>query len=78
MPKTRVFKNGNSQAVRIPSEIQYERLDIEYEIERQGEVITIRPVKRPLNRLMDKFGAFSPAFLSEERDQEFEDRRDAL
>ncbi len=42
--RTRVFQSGNSQAVRIPKEIQFERLDVEYEIERQGEVIIIRPV----------------------------------
>ena len=78
MVKTRVFKNGNSQAVRIPSEFQYERLDIEYEIERNGEMITIRPAQRPLNRLMDKFRAFSDDFMADGREQEIDDRRDAL
>ncbi len=37
--RTRVFQSGNSQAVRIPKEIQFERLDVEYEIERQGDVV---------------------------------------
>ena len=78
MAKTRVFRHGNSQAVRIPSDIQYERLDIEYEIERNGEIITIRPVKRPLNRLMDKFRAFSDDFMADDREQEVDDRRDTL
>ena len=78
MAKTRVFRNGNSQAVRIPSDIQYERLDIGYEIERNGEIITIRPAKRPLNRLMDKFRAFSDDFMADEREQEVDDRRDTL
>lgn len=78
MAKTRVFKNGNSQAVRIPSEIQFERMDIEYEIERNGETITIHPAKRPLNRLMEKFGAFSDDFMAGEREQGLDDRREAL
>ena len=43
---TRIFKNGNSQAVRIPSDLAYERTDIELEIERLGEQIRIRPVRR--------------------------------
>jgi len=34
--RTRVFQSGNSQAVWIPKEIQFDRLDVEYEIERQG------------------------------------------
>ena len=44
--KTRVFQSGNSQAIHIPKEIQFERLDIEYEIERQGDQIIVRPVPR--------------------------------
>ena len=28
MPTTRIFKSGNSQAVRIPKELQFERIDI--------------------------------------------------
>lgn len=78
MAKTRVFRNGNSQAVRIPSEIQFERLDIEYEIERNGETITIHPAKRSLNRLMEKFAAFSDDFMVDGREQGSDDRRDAL
>jgi len=34
MPRTRVFKSGNSQAVCIPAEIAYEDPDIELEITR--------------------------------------------
>ena len=33
MQTTKVFRNGNSQAIRIPSELAYERTDIELEIE---------------------------------------------
>jgi len=48
MHTTRAFKNGNSQAVRIPADLAYENTDIELEIERQGEEIRIRPVRRSL------------------------------
>jgi antitoxin VapB len=48
MPRTRIFKSGNSQAVRIPSELAYADLDIELEITRLGEVITIFPVRKSL------------------------------
>jgi antitoxin VapB len=42
MPRTRVFKSGNSQAVRIPAELA--DTDIDLEITRLGDVITIFPL----------------------------------
>jgi antitoxin VapB len=48
MPRTRVFKSGNSQAVRIPAELAYADLEIELEITRLGEVITIFPARKSL------------------------------
>jgi antitoxin VapB len=49
VPRTRVFKSGNSQAVRIPAELAYADLDIELEIMRLGEVITIFPARKSLS-----------------------------
>lgn len=46
--RTRVFKSGNSQAVRIPAEIAYADMRAELEIARVGDVITIYPAKRSL------------------------------
>ncbi len=40
---TKIFRNGNSQAVRIPAELAYERSDLEVEIERVGDELHIRP-----------------------------------
>ncbi len=48
MSRTRVFKSGNSQAVRIPAEIAYDNTDIELEISRMGDVITIMPARESL------------------------------
>ena len=44
MPLTRLFRSGNSQAVRIPAEIAYENTDATLRISRVGDVITIFPV----------------------------------
>lgn len=41
--RTHIFQNGDSQAVRIPKELQFEQLDVEYEIERQGDRLIIAP-----------------------------------
>ncbi len=46
MPLTKVFKSGNSQAVRIPAELAYADMNEELQITRVGDVITIWPVKR--------------------------------
>lgn len=40
---TRVFKSGNSQAVRIPAELAYADTQAEFQITRMGDVITIYP-----------------------------------
>lgn len=75
MHTTRAFKNGNSQAVRIPADLAYERTDIELEIEREGDEIRIRPARRSLSGVLTKFARFSAGFMVEERcDQEQTDR----
>lgn len=73
--RTRVFQSGNSQAVRIPKELQFGRLDVEYEIERQGDSLIIRPVGDSLEQVLDRFAAFSEDFMVEGRpDQGDQDR----
>lgn len=65
---TRVFKSGNSLAVRIPWELGFDEAGREVEIERQGDTIIIRPVqKRSLAGLMDKFAAFPSDLMIEGR-----------
>jgi antitoxin VapB len=49
MSRTRVFKSGNSQAVRIPAEIAYADMDVDLEITRMGDVITIVPARKSLH-----------------------------
>jgi antitoxin VapB len=48
VPRTRVFKSRNSQAVRIPAELAYADMDIDLEITRLGDVITIFPARNSL------------------------------
>lgn len=78
MQTTRVFRNGNSQAVRIPSELAYERTDIELEIERIGDEIRIRPARRSLAGVLGKFARFSPDFMAEGRGEQEQAERDSL
>ena len=78
MHTTRVFRNGNSQAVRIPADLAYERSDIELEIERVGDEIRIRPMRRPLTCVLEKFAKFGPDFMSEGRGDQEQAEREGL
>ena len=65
---TRIFKSGNSFAVRIPKNMMPEEVPEDAEIKYSGGVWTIMPIyKRKLTGLAEKFGAFSPGFMSEGR-----------
>jgi antitoxin VapB len=78
MQTTKVFRNGNSQAIRIPAELAYERTDIELEIERVGEEIRIRPVRRRLAGVLKKFARFGPDVMAEGRGDQEQAEREAL
>jgi antitoxin VapB len=54
MPLTRIFKSGNSQAVRIPAELAYDDLSIDLRITRLGDVITIYPARESLKDAVAK------------------------
>jgi len=68
MAKTRVFKSGNSQAVRIPAEIAYPDTDIELEITRLGDVVTILPVRGSLVEAVATLRRMPKPTTVEERD----------
>lgn len=78
MHSTKAFKNGNSQAVRIPADLAFERTDIELEIERVGNELRIRPARRPLAGVLDKFAKFGADFMAEGRGEQEQAEREAL
>ncbi|MGB3877022.1 antitoxin [Shinella zoogloeoides] len=78
MHRTRVFRNGNSQAVRIPSDLAYENTEVEMEIERVGDELRIRPARRSLAGVLDRFARFSPDFMAEGRGDQEQAERDTL
>ncbi|AOK57795.1 type II toxin-antitoxin system VapB family antitoxin [Burkholderia ubonensis] len=73
---TRLFKSGNSQAVQIPADLAYERSDIELEIERVGDEIRIRPARRRLVGVLEKFAKFGPDFMADGRGEQEHAKRD--
>ncbi|HEX5393670.1 MAG TPA: type II toxin-antitoxin system VapB family antitoxin [Rhodocyclaceae bacterium] len=74
---TRVFKSGNSLAVRIPKELAFPDGTQDVEIERVGNTLVVKPVeRRSLKGVMDAFAAFPPGFMSEGREFHEQKERD--
>ena len=78
MTATKLFKIGNSQAVRIPAELAYANWDLELVIERHGEELRIRPARRRLGDLLGKLSRFSPGFMAKGRKRTVQSERDGL
>lgn len=77
MHKTRLFRNGNSQAVRIPAEIAYPESDAELEIRREGDELRIRPVRRSLADALRKLIPV-PDFMEGGRGEQTQVDRESL
>ncbi len=75
MANTKLFKNGNSQAIRIPSDLAYSSWDLDLVIERQGDELRIRPAQRRMGDVLGKLAQFSPDFMADGRDQNIEGER---
>ena len=73
---TRLFRNGNSQAVRIPKALAFDSVDIEVEIERRGDELIVRPASRPLTGLGAALRKLAPHFRGFVREQPIQDERD--
>jgi antitoxin VapB len=67
MKTTKVFKSGNSQAVRIPKEFHLEGEEVE--IRRQGGSLILRPRKESWAALIDSLKKFSDDFMEGGRRQ---------
>ena len=76
MPLTRTFKSGNSQAVRIPSELAYDDMQTDLQIARVGDVITIFPVKVSLKDAVAALRALPEIPIDEREPIEMPERAD--
>lgn len=65
--KTKLFMNGNSQAVRIPREFQLDGDEVE--IQRRGNTLLIRSKKQTWRSLTDSLAMFTDDFMEEGRQQ---------
>ena len=72
---TRLFRNGNSQAVRIPRAVAFADVETEVEIERRGDELIVRPAKRKLTGLGAEFRRLRRHFAGFRRHQPPGERR---
>jgi antitoxin VapB len=74
---TRIFKSGNSLAVRIPKDMLPAEIPQEAQIDWENGVWTIRPLhRRSLAGLMDVFRAFPADFMAGGREFHEQKERD--
>ena len=62
MRTTAVFKSGNSQAVRLPKDFQFDVSEVE--IFRRGDEVVLRRVPRNLSAAFDLLASLPEDFMS--------------
>jgi antitoxin VapB len=76
MATAKVFRSGNSQAVRIPREFQFDTDEVE--IERRGDEIVLRRPIRNLRGAFDALAALPDDFFAKGREDSLPQSRDGL
>ena len=72
---TRLFKNGNSQAVRIPKALAFASVDVEVEIQRRGDELIVRPTRSKLSGVGAALRRLGPYFRNFQREQPQQEER---
>lgn len=76
MSKARIFKSGNSQAVRLPKQFRF-HVD-EVEILRRGDEVVLREPHRNLGPVFAALGDMPDGFMVESRRDEAPQKRRVL
>ena len=74
MKTAKIFKSGNSQAVRLPKELQFDVSEVE--IFRRGEEIVLRKKAQNLTRVFELLADMSEDFMENGRRQPFVQERE--
>ncbi|SHJ92811.1 antitoxin VapB [Desulfatibacillum alkenivorans DSM 16219] len=75
MSTAKLFKNGNSQAVRLPKEFQFEGEEVL--IKKVGRNVVLSPRGDPWSSLVQSLDLFTEDFM-EDRKQPGQDDRESL
>jgi antitoxin VapB len=72
MERAKLFKNGQSQAVRLPKHLRFEGTEVF--ARKLGTAVILLPVNDPWGSLRQALGGFSDDFLSERAEPALQDR----
>ncbi|MCA6223211.1 MAG: AbrB/MazE/SpoVT family DNA-binding domain-containing protein [Phenylobacterium sp.] len=75
--RTRTFRSGNSQAVRLPKDVAFGD-DVELVIVRSGDVMTIYPAETTIAEMIDRLRTLPAPPDVERRDDEDLPEREGL
>lgn len=67
MNTAKIFRSGNSQAVRLPKDFQFDVSEVE--IYRRGDEVVLRKKLRNLSRVFDLLTGMSADFMEDGRNQ---------
>jgi antitoxin VapB len=76
MRRARIFKSGNSQAVRLPKEFRFDVKEVE--IFRRGDEVVLRKPKRNLRRALAILQALPKDFMEDGRQDSPPQEREPL
>jgi antitoxin VapB len=76
MRTTTVFKSGNSQAVRLPKDLQFDTREVE--IFRRGDEVILRRIPKNLAAAFELLAAMPDDFMADGRDDAPPQPREAL
>ena len=74
MESAKLFKNGRSQAVRLPKEFRFEGDEVY--IKKLGDVVILSPKENPWGPMLESLDEFSYDFLEEREQGEMQVRED--
>jgi antitoxin VapB len=76
MKTAKLFKNGRSQAIRLPKEFQFSGDDVF--IQKHGDAVILVPHEKIWDVFLHGINSFSDDFMDEGRDQGNEETRESL
>lgn len=76
MKTAKLFKNGESQAVRLPKEFRFEGDEVL--IKKAGNAVVLLPKKKSWDSLLDSLDQFTGDFMAEREQPTKNDSRESL
>ncbi|MEI7013463.1 type II toxin-antitoxin system antitoxin VapB [Leptospira licerasiae] len=76
MNRAKIFKNGDSQAIRLPKEYRFKGREVY--IRKDGNNVILTPIDDAVDRFWNNLNEFSEDFKIERNQPKDYDRRDSL